>query len=69
MEDDDAVGLLERGTQIGVDVDGVVPSLTRAEEGGHHVGLHRARTKQRDVSDEVTERLGRELPDELALAR
>ncbi len=69
VEDDDAVGLLERGAQVVVQVDRRVPALPRAQERRDHVGLHRPGAEQRDVGDEVVEGLGRELADELALPR
>ena len=68
VEDDDAVGLGEDRAQVVVDVDGVVPSLPRTQEGGDHVGLDRAGAEERDIDDDVVEGVGGELADELALA-
>ena len=67
VEDHHAVGLLERGAQVVVQVDRCVPPLPCAQERRDHVGLHRPGPEQRDVGDEVVEGLGRELADELAL--
>ena len=67
VEHDDAAGLLERVVQVVVEVVGVGPALSRLEERPHHVALHRTRPEQRDVGDDVGERLGCELADELAL--
>lgn len=67
MEDDDAAGLLEVGHQTGVEVLRLAPALPRVQERADHVRLHRPRTEQRDVDDEVGEAVGGELADQLAL--
>src|SRR3954451_23598760 len=69
VEDDDATRLLETVTQVGVEVLRVGPAETSLEERRDHVALHRTGAEQRDVGDDVGERLRRELADELTLAR
>ena len=67
VEDHDALGLLQRRLEAGVEVLRRTPVLTGQQERGDHVGLDRAGTKQRDVDDEVLEGLRPELADQLAL--
>ena len=69
VEDHDAMGLLQRRLEAGVEVLRRTPVLTGQQKRGDHVGLDRAGTKQRDVDDEVLEGLRPELADQLALTR
>ena len=69
MKDHDPVCLLEHRAQILVQVLRSIPALARSQERRDHVRLHRPRTEQRDIDDEVAERLRRKLADEFALAR
>ena len=69
MEDDDALGLLERRDQARVQEAALAPAVPAVEERRDHVGLDRAGAEQRDVDDEVVEPARPELADELALAR
>ena len=55
--------------EVGVQVLRFGPSVPGTQEGADHVGLHRAGTEERDVDDEVVERLGGELADQLTLTR
>ena len=48
---------------------GRLPPVPRTQERADHVGLHRSGTEERDVDDEVVERLGGELADQLTLTR
>ena len=57
VEDDDAGGLLEAGREVGVRVDRVPPAVPGQQERRHHVALDRAGPEQRDVGDDVGERL------------
>ena len=68
MEDHDAMGLLQRWFEAGVEVLRRTPVLKGQQERGDHVGLHRTGAEQRDVDDEVLEGLRPELADQLALA-
>ena len=69
MEDHHAVGLLQRRPKVVVEVLRRVPALPGGQERPHHVAFHRPGPEQRDVGDQVLERLGGELPDQLALTR
>ena len=69
VEDHDTLGFLQRWFKAGVEVFRRTPVLTGQQERGDHVGLDRARTKQRNVDDEVLEGLRPELADQLTLTR
>jgi hypothetical protein len=66
--DDDAVGLGEDRAQDLVRVARLLEPVAAVEERADHVGLHRARSEQRDVDDQVLEAAGLEAGEELALA-
>ena len=67
VEDDYTEGFFQRRTQVVVQVRGCIPPLSGPQEWVDHVGLHRAGTKQRNINDEITERLRSELADEFPL--
>ena len=67
VEDDHPGGLRQRELEVGVRVDGVPPAVPGHEERRDHVALHRPGPEQRDVDDEVLERLRPELADQLPL--
>ena len=60
--------LLQRRTQVVVQVHRIAPPLSRAQERGDHVGLHRTGPEQRDVDDQVLPPGGLELLEQLPLA-
>jgi len=68
VEDHHAPGLAQRVLERRVRVLRLRPALPGAQERVDHVGLHRPGPEQRDVDDQVAERLGGELADQLALA-
>src|SRR5664280_687279 len=68
VEDHDAGGFGERRGEVGMQVVGWPPAVPRLQERRDHVALHRPGAEQRDVDNEVGERLRRELPDQLPLA-
>ena len=67
VEHHDAARLGQRRPQVRVQVLRVLPALPGPQERGHHVRLDRAGAEQRDVGDQVVERLRPELADQLAL--
>ena len=69
VEDDDSLGLAQRGDERRVKELRLLPPLAGIEERDDHVGLDRTGAEERDVDDEVLEPLRAELADELALAR
>ena len=69
VEDHDAVGGAQHRLEVGVQVLRLGPAMPGTQERADHVGLHRAGTEERDVDDEVVERLGGELADQLTLTR
>ena len=69
VEDHDPTGLGQGLDEIGVGIGRFGPAMSSFEEGTDHVAFHRPRPEQRDINDQVLERLGGELPDQLTLTR
>ena len=69
VEDHHPAGVLEGVAQVLVQVLGLGPALPGPEERRDHVALDRPGPEQRDVGDQVAERLRAELADQLALPR
>ena len=69
VEDDHPVGVGQDRSQVGVEVDRLLPPLFGFQIGGDHVALDRAGPEQRDVGDDLAEGLDPGLADQFALAR
>src|SRR5680860_1606691 len=69
VEHHDAAGLLEDRAEVLVEVGSRLPALLGVEVGRDHVALDRAWPEQRDVGDDVPERLEPGLADQLTLTR
>jgi hypothetical protein len=69
VEDHHALGAAEDRPQVVVKVGRRLPALLALEVRGHHVALDRPGPEQRDVGDDVLERVEPGLADQLALAR
>ncbi|CAB4929521.1 unannotated protein [freshwater metagenome] len=69
MEYNDPECLSECGPQIIVDVDRIIPALSSPKKWCDHVGFDRAGPEERDVDNDVVERIWSEFADEFTLTR